>query len=74
MRKICFWMINFVAKHCPELLVEFVSEKANEIAVLLVMQILDKEGLHHCGVCPRRAPLRKTDKGYRCNLHYQEAA
>lgn len=69
---VAFWMLKFVAKNAPETLVSFVAEKANEIAVTLVMQILDNERLAHCKVCPRRAPLRKAADGYRCNLHYQE--
>ncbi len=58
---ICKWMLLFVAKYRLEFLVSWISERANDVAVRLVMTILDNEGLAHCFYCPSRFSLRKVN-------------
>ena len=67
------WMLKFIAKKSPELLVNYVMEKASEMSVGITMSILDKERILHCYKCPQRFSLRKVGVNqYACLNHSQE--
>lgn len=55
-----------------DMLVGFISERANEVAITLTMKILDQEGINHCRYCPRRFSLRKQDGFFVCLAHVKK--
>lgn len=66
-------MLQFVAKYGRELLINFVMERASEMAVGVTMATMDREGLMHCHRCPQRFGLRKVGNNkYACLNHTQE--
>lgn len=71
--KLCAWMIRFVGKYAPEILIGYVMERASEVAVGVTMAILDQERIAHCYKCPSRFSLRKVGLNrYACLTHTQE--
>lgn len=67
--KLCSKMLIYVSKKCPELLVNFIMEKANEVAVGVTMAVLDRERIGHCKYCPERFSLKKVGLDYVCPHH-----
>jgi hypothetical protein len=66
-------MLKFIGMYGKELLVNFVMERASEVAVGVTMAILDREGIAHCYQCPQRFGLRKVGSNrYACLHHTQE--
>lgn len=68
-RKHLKW-IREIGEKSPELLVNFITEKASEASIRMTMYILDREGIHHCKVCPSRFELRKLGPHYYCKPDY----
>ena len=62
-------MIQYVTRHAPELLVGYIQERSNELAMSITMLILDKEGISHCRSCPSRFGLQRVDGAYLCGAH-----
>ena len=69
--RVCCSALRLIARQCPELMVDFIGERASEIAVGVTMTMLDRERIIHCQQCPQRFALRKTSAGvYTCNKHF----
>ena len=66
------WMFKFIIKNSPELLTQYISKRANELALGITMTILDREGIAHCFRCPQRFALKKVGGRYACLKHSQE--
>lgn len=64
--------VREIGEKSPELLVNFIMEKASEASVILTMQILDREGIAHCKHCVTRFPLRKYDRAWVCDPHFKK--
>jgi hypothetical protein len=57
--------IRELAKVCQDMALE----KANELSVYKVQEILDREGFAHCFACPERFGLRLVDGRRVCTKH-----
>lgn len=69
------WMLLKVIQHRPQFLSRTISEKATELALHLVMDILNKKGIRHCARCPSVEQLRAAGepKQFYCPTHYDQA-
>ena len=68
------WAIKFAGTFTPELLVGYVQDRANELALQITMSILDKERIAHCHLCPQRFGLRKQAGHWVCSIHQTQEA
>jgi len=71
-KKIHLWLIKKIAKRNPDILSDFIDNRATNLSIWLSMRILDHEGIFHCQRCPSRFGLmRLTGGGYACKYHAQ---
>jgi hypothetical protein len=62
----------FVSHRNPAALKDFVEKRAHEMALGYAMATLDREGIAHCVLCPRRFSLKKVGGLYACLNHLEE--
>jgi hypothetical protein len=65
--------LRLAQRRAPAVFAEFLTDQAAGLAVGLTMQILDREGLAHCALCPSRFRLKKIGGRYACLTHSKEA-
>lgn len=64
---------QFIAKNNPSVMQNVIHQHAQRLAVVMVMEWMDKEGIRHCCYCPSKGPLRKLRPNtYICETHYKE--
>jgi hypothetical protein len=70
-------MLDYVANHAPDLLIERVRDRIENLAADLaqkaVMSYLKSEGFVHCAYCTRRSPLRIVGDKHVCESHRHRA-
>jgi hypothetical protein len=53
----------------PDILTNYITERATATAIQIVLATLDREGLLHCARCPTRAPLHNVGDFKACTKH-----
>lgn len=66
-------LFRFVTANAPTQMEGYIQERANEAAVPVVMAFLEREGILHCYLCPRRGPLIKVGPYKACPKHVEAA-
>lgn len=67
-------MLVWVAKHCPDVLSGFITDRASSIAKATTMKYLEQQGYMHCDFCPTRFGLRHVGRFMVCLAHIKKAS
>ena len=66
-------LLRLTLKFSPDILNNFIQERAGEMSLQIVLGYLEREGILHCAVCPdRRGPHRKVGPYYACPKHVEK--